>query len=216
MLTLELKSQAAEDLRYLLNRGYTRESTVRFVGDRFALGKPERIALYRCVHPSGEARRRSSKLLMPEHLRGRRLALDGFNIMWTIYWAINGHPLLLCDDGVVRDITVARGRPSVEKAGAVAGPLISAISALSPSSVAMVFDKQISNSGAVSAYLNERLLSSGIDSRSSTSRTADLEISRTEGVACSSDSIVIDKAREAFDLAGYAVVRILGMLPTKI
>ncbi len=216
MLTLELKSQAAEDLRYLLNRGYTRESAVRFVGDRFALGKPERIALYRCVHPSGEARRRLSKLLMPEHLRGRRLALDGFNIMWTIYWTINGHPLLLCDDGVVRDITVARGRPSVEKAGAAAGPLLSALSALSPSSVALVFDEQISNSGEVSAYLNARLLSSGIDSRSSTSRTADLEISRTDGVACSSDSIVIDKAREAFDLAGYVVVRILGMLPTKI
>jgi len=216
MLTLELKSQAAEDLRYLLNRGYTRESAVRFVGDHFALGKPERVALYRCIHTSEEARRRSSKLLTPENLRGRLLAIDGFNIMWTIYWATNGHPLLLCDDGVVRDITVARGRPSVAKARMVAGPLLSAISALSPSSVSMVFDEQISNSGEVSAYLNERLLSSGIDSRSSTSRTADLEISRTDGVACSSDSIVIDKAREAFDLAGYTIVRILGLLPTKI
>jgi len=81
----------------------------RVVGDHFALGKLERIALYRCVHSSEEARRRSSKLLLPERLQGRRLALDGFNVMWTIYWTIGGHPLLLCDDGVVRDITVDRG-----------------------------------------------------------------------------------------------------------
>ncbi len=216
MLPIELMSQAAEDLRYLLNRGYSRASSVKVVGDHFALGKLERIALYRCIHPSEEARRRSSKLLRPEQLKGRLLALDGFNVMWTIYWAIGGHPLLLCDDGVVRDITVDRGRPSIEKAGVVAAPIISALCTLSPSSVVMVFDEQISNSGDVSSYLSGRLRSSGIDCTSSTSRTADLDISRIDGVACSSDSIVIDKAKEAFDIAGFAVINVLGTRPTKI
>jgi len=217
MLPIELMSQAAEDLRYLLDRGYSRASSVKVVGDHFALGKLERIALYRCVHSSGEARRRSSKLLLPEELQGRRLALDGFNVMWTIYWAIGGHPLLLCDDGVVRDITVDRGRPSIEKAGVVAGPLISALCALSPSSVVMVFDEQISNSGEVSSYLGERLRSSGIDCRFvDVDAPQTIEISRTDGVACSSDSIVIDKAKEAFDIAGFAVINVLGTRPTKI
>ncbi len=216
MLTLELNKQAAEDMRHLLNRGYSRASAVRFVGDRFALGKPERMVLYRCIHPSEESQRRSSKLVKPEMLRGRAMALDGFNVMWTIYWAINGHPIFLCDDGIIRDITVARGRPSIEKAGGTVNPLTAALSDLSPSSVNLIFDEQISNSGAVSAYINERLNSAGIESRSSTSRTADFDISRAKGVVCSSDSIIVDKAKEAFDLAGFVIVRVLGMRPIKI
>ncbi len=216
MLTFDLKKQAVDDARYLLNRGYSRKSAVRFVGDRFALGKPERLALYRCVHSEEESSRRSSKLVEPERIRGRALVVDGFNILWTVYWAIHGHPLFMCDDSFIRDITVARGRPSVEKAESVFNPLASALLGLCPSSVTIVYDGQISNSGVVSSYVDRHLKSTGVNSRSFTSRTADLEIIKTEGVVCSSDSVIIDKCREAFDLAGFVVVGILGVHPTKI
>jgi hypothetical protein len=159
MLTLELKSQAAEDLRYLLNRGYTRESAVRFVGDRFALGEAGEDSALPVRHPSrgGEA-----PLIQAGHARaypGETAGVDGFNIMWTIYWAINGHPLLLCDHGVVRDITVARAVLRREGRGWQARSPLGNLCAL-PLLVCHGLRRADQQQRAVSAYLNERLLSS--------------------------------------------------------
>ncbi|MDM7912097.1 MAG: DUF434 domain-containing protein, partial [Methanotrichaceae archaeon] len=48
----EVLRQAAVDVRYLLDRGYPRESAVRFVSDHYRLPQEQRFVLMRVVVPT--------------------------------------------------------------------------------------------------------------------------------------------------------------------
>ena len=50
--------QATADLGWLLSRGYPRESSLKLVGDRYALVSRQRIAVARCAASDQDAARR--------------------------------------------------------------------------------------------------------------------------------------------------------------
>ncbi|RLA79768.1 MAG: DUF434 domain-containing protein, partial [Deltaproteobacteria bacterium] len=95
--------QAAEDLRWLLGRGYPRDPALTLVGNRYGLEAKWREVLKRGVLPPEVASRRRSKLLPPEALEGEEVALDGHNVLITLRSALRGETVLLADDGLVRD-----------------------------------------------------------------------------------------------------------------
>jgi len=103
-LRLGVLKEASIDYRYLLSRGYNREISLKFVGDRYGLTKAERMALFRSVFPKDEAIKRMAKLSSPEAMMNKSISIDGFNVLMTIKAALQKFPLLLCDDGFIRDI----------------------------------------------------------------------------------------------------------------
>jgi len=58
---LNLLYKAAEDLRYLLSRGYPLNSAIELVGNHYQLSKDKRMILRRGVCSESKARERKNK-----------------------------------------------------------------------------------------------------------------------------------------------------------
>ncbi|WP_407282659.1 DUF434 domain-containing protein [Methanolobus sp. WCC1] len=57
------RTKAADDIRYLLEKGYKRDSAIRFVADHYKLDKNERYILARTVFSDATASSRKQKKL---------------------------------------------------------------------------------------------------------------------------------------------------------
>ena len=197
---------ACLDYKYLLARGYNREGALRFVGNRYLLSKVERLLLYRAVFSPEEVAERRKKLIQASVLRGKTALIDGFNVLTTIEAALRGDKIFLCEDGFVRDLTSIYRKIKINPLTFRAlEEALEALRELKVGRVLMIFDAQVSRSGDLSSSVNELLNEKGIRGEAFTSKSADSEIVRLEGVIMSSDSYIISRAKELFDLAGHII-----------
>ncbi|WP_297501032.1 DUF434 domain-containing protein, partial [Thermococcus sp.] len=96
-------TEAYLDLKYLLNRGYRKKNALSFVANHYRLTAEERHLLARCVFPDSWMEEVRRKLLKPGELKGKTLAIDGFNVLITLESLLGGRAIL-CEDGLVRDL----------------------------------------------------------------------------------------------------------------
>jgi hypothetical protein len=101
--------EAAIDFRYLLNRAYPRKASLELVGNRHQLTSDERHLLHRGVFSYDDAKRRLEKRVSLHKMSGQELAIDGYNVIITMEAALSGRPLILGDDGFLRDISGLSG-----------------------------------------------------------------------------------------------------------
>jgi hypothetical protein len=213
---LGVSSEAAEDLRYLLGRGYGRISSVKFVGDKYLFDKPQRLLLYRGVYPPAAATAHSKKLVAAGDLHRMRLSVDGYNVLLTINSALKGVPVFLCDDGFVRDVSEIHSSASKEDLTKPLAQTVAALRDLETSGAHFVFDRLISKSGEFSKQVAQELRSNSVAGGASTATSADFEVLKRGEIVSSSDSIIIEKAERVFDLAAYVIVNRLHQTPPKI
>ena len=97
---------AAQDLVFLMERGYDTKSASTFVGNHHLLSERQRLALARIVSTSSavQARKQKELLQAPDSL-----VLDGFNTIITLEVALSGSLLLEGMDGMLRDLAGLRG-----------------------------------------------------------------------------------------------------------
>lgn len=213
---LGIDENAAEDLRYLLSRGYGRISAVKFVGDKYKLDKPQRLLLYRGVYsPEGAAAHRK-KLVGTNDVQQEKLSVDGFNVLLTVNSELKGIPNYLSDDGFVRDVSEIHSSATKANLSKPVQLTISALKDLEVAKVYIIFDRLISKSGELSKQVFEELRANSVAGESLTAESADFEVLKRGEIAASSDSIIIDKADRVFDLAAYVITRKLGHTPPKI
>ena len=82
---------AAQELAFLLDRGYDTKSASTFVGNHHLLSERQRLALARITSPRAALEERERKRL-PE--APAALVLDGFNTIITLEVALSGSLLL--------------------------------------------------------------------------------------------------------------------------
>ncbi|MEM3737220.1 MAG: DUF434 domain-containing protein [Candidatus Bathyarchaeia archaeon] len=194
--------RAIEDYRYLLNRGYKRETSLRLVGDKYLLSRLERLLLYRCVHSLEEARARRTKLIPLREAKGKRIAVDGYNTLITVESLLESKPLIICDDGFIRDLSAVHGGYEMKVITEDALRMIASIIKSSEvGEVGFFFDAQISRSGDVAALTRRLLAEAGVEGVASAVKQADSCTLEYAKIVASSDAIVIDKAAYAVDLA---------------
>jgi hypothetical protein len=213
---LGVSDGAAEDLRYLLGRGYGRISSVKFIGDKHMLDKPQRLLLYRGVYPPDAATAHQKKLVTPGDLRQTGLSVDGFNVLLTVNSALKGVPVFLCDDGFVRDVSEIHSSASKEDLTKPLQHTIASLSDLKTGGAHFVFDRLISKSGEFSKQVAQELRSNSVPGGASTATSADFEVLKKGGIVSSSDSIIIERAERVFDLAAYVIMNKLHLTPPKI
>jgi len=208
MLYNEKLVEAGEDLRYLLNRGYKRRnirSLLKLVGDRYGLNKAQRNLLDRAVFADKEVEHRRTKLVNIEEVRNRTLGIDGYNVLVTLESALDGEPLILADDGLVRDIAGKSSRYKPSEITYKAFDLIlDTLREYPPAETLFLFDEKMSMSLKLSQKVRGMVDQRELIGDASVSRYPDREILEYEIIA-TSDSSPIDKARKVFDLAGYVV-----------
>ena len=102
----EQLNAAAQELVFLMDRGYDTKSTSTFVGNHHLLSERQRMALARIVSTASAVQRRKRKELIqaPDYL-----VLDGFNTIITLEVALSGSLLLEGMDGTIRDLAGLRG-----------------------------------------------------------------------------------------------------------
>jgi hypothetical protein len=202
--------EAADDLRYLLNRGYPRDASLHLVGNRYNLDRDERHLLRRGIFPASLVEQRKQKKLTVGGLKGERLAIDGYNCIITLESALKGKTICLADDGFVRDISGVSGAyhetpQTAEALGLIMGLLQSA----GPAEVLFLLDSPISKSGELAARIRTLIKERGITGDALAIEVPERMMAGYHGIIASSDTVVIDQAQRVFDLAGHLITELL-------
>src|SRR3954470_12015863 len=145
---------AAEEIVWLLGRGYPLHTAVEVVGNHHQLEARQRLALQRMLCSPDQRGKRAAKAIERTDARGRTLLVDGFNLIITIEVALSGGLVLDCADATVRDLAGLRGsyHPVDETDGAL--ELIGReLGALGPAHVRFFLDAPVCNSGRLRARI---------------------------------------------------------------
>lgn len=193
--------RAAEELRWLLGRGYPLPSAVTTVGNHHQLVERQRTALARsCAAPDAAATRHARRLPL-EALRDAELHVDALNLMINLEVALSGGPLFRGDDGALRDLAGLRGSYHVLPETRVAAEHVRAL--LGDSGALAVHwwvDAPVSNSGRVRALLL------GTDSSWTAALVPDADHElRGRSHVVSADALVLDRCTSWVDLASAIV-----------
>jgi hypothetical protein len=202
--------EAAPDFLYLLDRGYPRSASLQLVGNRYNLDSLPRHVLHRGVFAREDSKRRRSRLLPPERLSDARLLVDGHNVLITVESALAGRPLIAATDGVIRDVAGLSHRYRISSLTheAIDGTL-RLLETYRPRETLFFLDAPIQHSGELAAALRAALDARGLRGEAKTVKVPEACLLDQSGLVASSDSAVLDRVKEAVDLAG-AVISSLG------
>lgn len=194
---------AAKDFRYLLARRYPRKQALELVGNRYQLSSDQRHLLHRAVFSREEALFRRAKRVPLRKLRGRPLAIDGHNVIITVEAFLAGRPLILGDDGFIRDISgLSRNfRPSKWTKEALA-LIFALLKKGRPSNTLFLFDAPISRSGELARKVREGMAKQSLPGEALAVPVPERILLGFHGVVATSDTAIIDRCEEIFDLAG--------------
>lgn len=197
---------AAADFRYLLDRGYPREASLTLVGNRYGLNRLGRQLLHRGVFAQDVARRRQAKLKPLKDLAGQPLALDGHNVLITLESALRGLPVVVADDGFLRDVAqisrAYRRSPITRRALAHLGDYL-ARHPVGP--LTILYDAPLRRSGELAQLTLQALGARGLGVTSRAVPVPERELLDFPGPVATSDTHLIDLKDLVVDLAGEII-----------
>jgi hypothetical protein len=197
--------EAVTDCVYLLDRGYTPDSTLDVVGRRYSLRTRQRIALRRAICSSLQKQQRERTRRELANVRGQRVEIDGFNLIIGLEVALSGGVLLRCCDSALRDLAGLRGTYHlVTETDAALALLGDVFNEVQPSAVRVLLDRPVSNSGRLKARILEHAEAWPLSVEVELVANPDREL---VGRSCvvSSDSAVLDSAASWVNLLGWLV-----------
>jgi hypothetical protein len=199
---------ASRDYLYLKGRGYSSRSILEIVGNHYQLNTEERNVLYRGFFTKSEIKSRRNKILGEKQIRGEALKVDGYNQLITIESYRKGNFVFIATDGVVRDsASVHRSYKLSPFTEEILSKLFQNLSSLELESIEFYFDRPVAFSGELCKTINELMVKYGLSGKSETVESPDYILKRAKLVA-SSDSIIMAKAENIFDLAGWFIRRV--------
>ncbi|WP_367343702.1 DUF434 domain-containing protein [Methanomethylovorans sp.] len=193
----------ARDIRYLLERGYPKTSSIRFVGDRYNLDRNERHILTRVIVPPKTAVTRNRKKLTLKEISGKMVLVDGYNVLITIESMLEDHTLWLCDDGFVRDTRgIFRSHKNTDITHKALKYMCSILSKSSVLYVKVLLDSQMGKSGELAALIRQELVSSSLRGEVLTSAHVDFDLKYAGSgyVIATADGVIIDTVEKVIDL----------------
>jgi hypothetical protein len=204
--------KAAEDFRYLLNREYPRKATLEIVGNRHGLTFDERHLLHRGVFSDADSEARQKKIISLKAIQNKDLAIDGHNVLITVEAGLSGRPLILADDGFIRDIS---GLSASFKKTAVTEEAIQLITTFlkkwGPRHTLFLFDAPISKSGILAQEVRTFLKKEGLSGDALAMKVPEKILIGFQGVIATSDTAIIDRSEKVIDLAGDIIRTKIGL-----
>jgi hypothetical protein len=201
---------AAQEMAWLVDRGYPRASSLTFVGDHHQLSARQRMALERGVCSAGEYRRRAAREEDPEDVAGRTLLVDGFNLIVTLEVALAGGLVLGCADGAFRDIAGVRGtyRPIRETEEAI-DRLGVALASLRVARTLIYLDSPVPSSGKLRGRILEHAQGWSCFVDVQLVKNPDAALAGARHVV-SADGPVMEASASWFNLGGRILERLAG------
>jgi len=198
--------EAARDFRYLLNRGYPRKASLELVGNRHTLSSDQRHLLHRGVFSDSDTRLRTTKKISLRSLRDKPVAIDGYNILITVESALFGRPLISSNDGFIRDISGLSGKfKKTEITDKALHLIVDFLKKTRPRHTLFLFDAPISRSGLLAQKVRKILKDENISGDARAVRVPEETLIGFNGIVATSDTAIIDRSPEVFDLAGQII-----------
>lgn len=145
---------AVHDLSWLRSRGYGDSSSLKLVGDRYALRRRQRNVVARSACSDAEKRSRSSRRLSVDALSGRWIHVDGFNVIIRVEGLLGGAYVFLGRDGAYRDVDPVAGTYRlVEETGPAIRLLRRTLQEVGVEGVRWWLDSHVSNVGRLKKEL---------------------------------------------------------------
>lgn len=200
--------KAAEDFRYLLNRGYPRKISLEMVGNRYQLTYDERHLLHRGVFSEEDSKRRRAKKISLSRIRGEDLAIDGYNVIITLEAGLSRLPLVLGDDGFIRDISgLSRNYRFSKRTDRALRLILDVLKRVSPRFTLFLLDAPISKSGELADQIRKRMKKENLPGDAQAIKVPEEILTGFSGVVATSDTAILDQSEKAVDLAGTLLRR---------
>lgn len=199
---VEQLRSAAADFSLLLSRGYADKSALKLVGDRFSLTERQRLAVMRSACSDLQLESRKQKEIKLDSVTGRPVAIDGYNLLITVEAAISGGVIFKGRDGCFRDLASIHGtyRKVTETIPAVR--LIGEFLKRAGVNECLWFlDSPVSNSGRLKKLISELAGENNWNWKVELLLSPDAELIKTDFIAASSDSVVLDGCKKWVNLA---------------
>lgn len=194
---LELLQKAANEVQFLLDRGYDVKPVTTFVGNYYLFSERQRLALARSVSARESIQKRVNKELLQTE-RGRlpeAVHIDGFNTVITLEVALSGSPVFYCRDGALRDLAGLRGTYRIiDKTQTAIELLLGQLELLRISEAVFYLDAPVSNSGRLSGLIRQCAKGYGISVQTQIIPDVDRVLKQMEGVI-SGDAIILNRCK---------------------
>jgi hypothetical protein len=208
--------EAARDYKYLLNRGYPASSSLNIVVTRYRMSRVERSLLLRCVHRDEYVAKVLRSVVSRDTISGSNLLIDLLNVSTTLIAFLEGECLYKCDDGIIRDLGGSRyWRGRRERALEAIDLIRDHLIAVKPVKIYLVLDRLAPMSSEILKNAEKIFRESGFNVEGILADRADkkiIELSRgledLIGVVATSDSLILEKADQIYDLAGEIITSI--------
>lgn len=197
---------AATDVVWLLDRGYAIASTIKLVGDRYALNVRQRLAVTRCVCTTADLQRRQAAERKVDNLANQILAIDGYNLLTTIESAIGGGVLIRGRDRCIRDMASLHGTwRRVEETLPALVMVGQSLEILGVSQVLWLLDSPVSNSGRLRQIIETVSRDHRWNWNVELEQNPDARLKVAAEIVVSADSIILNHCRFWTNLADYIV-----------
>lgn len=203
---------AARDYRMLLDKEYPIDASLKLVGDHFRLTHSGRMMLYRGILSFNASQNNLSKLVR-RAWEGATLAVDGYNVLFTLTNYLHGHPMFVATDGFLRDVGGAHGRIADHRGfERMAELCVEELASLSLEKISVFLDAPVSSSGRQAGFLRATFSRHGIDAEVRLENGVDHCLASWDGeLIATADSAIIARSRaHSFDLARYILERAFG------
>lgn len=203
----KLLNSAAYDLKFLLNRGYRKKGALNFVSNKYLLNKDERNYLFRRTFSDSKSLSRQGKIISLDEIVGRTIFVDGYNVLITseIILNLEYDSLVMCDDGVLRDLKAVFGKYHMDiNTEKVMLAVINLMNQHTPLFINFLFDSPVSKSGELAKLTNSILEDHGVKGNAETVRNVDYELVKRSnescGVVATSDGVIMDSVEDILDI----------------
>ena len=198
--------QAVRDYSLLLSKGYADKSSLKLVGDRFALRQRQRTAVMRCGCSDQARANRLQKQLCQKDITEQTLLLDGYNAITTVESALAGGVILIGRDGCFRDLAGIHGTyRKVEETIPAINLIGKFISQAVIKKCIWYLDSPVSNSGRLKLMLLDLAQTHNWSWQVEVVYSPDGILARAEDTVASCDSVILDSCPRWFNLARQVI-----------
>lgn len=201
---IDLLREAQKDICFLLDRNYSIDKTIEFVGNHFLFSVRQRLALKRSLSSSDYIKRRKNHELIDGY-ENSTLHIDGLNIIITLEVALSNSTLLRCMDGTLRDLAGLRGTYKlIDKTDLAIRLIGKKLNQMKIQKVIFYLDSPVSNTGRLKLKILEILNTYNFDVDVLLVPNADVILNKLDNVV-TSDGIILNTCTSWINLA-YKIV----------
>ncbi|MFX0182545.1 MAG: DUF434 domain-containing protein [Candidatus Hodarchaeota archaeon] len=194
------------DLIFLLDRKYPKKSALTFVANRYNLENKFRSILNRAALSLEEVQTIQSHLIgNSNQFKEKDLYIDTYNQIITFFSFIKKDPLIICRDGVLRDIfSSIHIKKDLKVERELILPYLRSLTQANPKHLYFYFDSQISHSNNHANLFRILLSELNIEGVCEVHQAVDWVLkNKTEGVVLSHDSTILLIAPHCFDFLSW-------------